>query len=84
MSVVCSGADDSCIDCLDRTNVVQSALARHVLAQMLTQLGLTLGGSTVEGVFNDSECTINVANYSLGKQRRHVESVLRTHLGSKG
>jgi hypothetical protein len=43
----------SCIDCLDRTNVVQSALARHVLSTMLTQLGLVVNGSTVESVFND-------------------------------
>lgn len=45
----------SCIDCLDRTNVVQSALARHVLSQMLTQLGLIVDPNTsaVESVFND-------------------------------
>lgn len=47
----------SCIDCLDRTNVVQSALARHVLMQMLLQLGITVDPKTcdVEPVFNDSE-----------------------------
>ncbi|KAL7420820.1 hypothetical protein Q5752_004773 [Cryptotrichosporon argae] len=45
----------NCIDCLDRTNVVQSALARHVLGNMLTQLGLIIdpATSTVENVFND-------------------------------
>jgi len=49
-------ADDSCIDCLDRTNVVQSAIARRVLTTSLTQLGLLLndsGTSNVEAVFND-------------------------------
>lgn len=47
----------SCIDCLDRTNVVQSALARHVLSQMLTQLGLIVDPNTsaVESVFNDGQ-----------------------------
>ncbi|ORX40908.1 SacI homology domain-domain-containing protein [Kockovaella imperatae] len=45
----------NCIDCLDRTNVVQSAVARHVLSTMLTQLGLIPDSSTsnIEGVFND-------------------------------
>lgn len=40
---------------MDRTNVVQSALARHVLNQMLTQVGVVLDPSTcnVESVFND-------------------------------
>ena len=47
----------SCIDCLDRTNVVQSAAARHVLSTMLTQLGLIPDPMTcnIESVFNDSE-----------------------------
>lgn len=45
----------SCIDCLDRTNVVQSALARNVLNQMLMQVGIVLDPTTcnVESVFND-------------------------------
>ncbi|OCF38942.1 inositol polyphosphate-5-phosphatase F [Kwoniella heveanensis CBS 569] len=43
----------NCIDCLDRTNVVQSALARRVLSNMLTQLGLNVTGPIVENVFND-------------------------------
>nr|XP_019007811.1 inositol polyphosphate-5-phosphatase F [Kwoniella pini CBS 10737]OCF46592.1 inositol polyphosphate-5-phosphatase F [Kwoniella pini CBS 10737] len=43
----------NCIDCLDRTNVVQSALARRVLTNMLTQLGLHAEGQIVENVFND-------------------------------
>ncbi|KAK4688765.1 phosphatidylinositol 4-phosphatase, partial [Tremellales sp. Uapishka_1] len=46
----------NCIDCLDRTNVVQSALARKVLSTMLTQLGLIADQSTspIESVFNDT------------------------------
>ncbi|OCF78932.1 inositol polyphosphate-5-phosphatase F [Kwoniella mangroviensis CBS 8886] len=43
----------NCIDCLDRTNVVQSALARRVLTNMLTQLGLKAEGSIIENIFND-------------------------------
>jgi hypothetical protein len=31
----------NCIDCLDRTNVVQSALARRVLNKHLMHLGVT-------------------------------------------
>ncbi|PWY98608.1 hypothetical protein BCV70DRAFT_179306, partial [Testicularia cyperi] len=32
----------SCLDCLDRTNVVQSAFARHVLAGQLQSLGIAI------------------------------------------
>lgn len=30
----------NCMDCLDRTNVVQSVIARHVLLQWLAKLGI--------------------------------------------
>ena len=30
----------NCIDCLDRTNVVQTAIARWVLVNQLTKLGV--------------------------------------------
>ncbi|CED82657.1 Phosphoinositide phosphatase SAC1 [Phaffia rhodozyma] len=47
----------NCIDCLDRTNVVQSAFARSVLTTQLASVGLTnlsaLPRSTLETVFND-------------------------------
>ncbi|GMK56774.1 hypothetical protein CspeluHIS016_0306140 [Cutaneotrichosporon spelunceum] len=45
----------NCIDCLDRTNVVQSAIARHVLTQMLLQLGVVVDPTTsnIEPVFNN-------------------------------
>lgn len=33
----------SCLDCLDRTNVVQSAFARHVLTHQLATLGMNVG-----------------------------------------
>lgn len=47
----------NCIDCLDRTNVVQSAFAREVLNTQLEALGIlnqSEGGRTeAEVVFND-------------------------------
>ncbi|KAH0830632.1 hypothetical protein J3R83DRAFT_2087 [Lanmaoa asiatica] len=47
----------NCIDCLDRTNVVQSAFARHVLGIQLEAVGLTVepqnGRSGMDIVFND-------------------------------
>jgi hypothetical protein len=33
----------SCLDCLDRTNVVQSAFARHVLTGQLQSIGIAVG-----------------------------------------
>ena len=49
----------NCIDCLDRTNVVQSALARHVLGIQLASIGLAQSPdgpkSDVETVFNDGQ-----------------------------
>jgi len=38
----------NCIDCLDRTNVVQSALARHMLTTQLEHLGLVATSSKAE------------------------------------
>ncbi|KAL1412508.1 hypothetical protein Q8F55_000254 [Vanrija albida] len=45
----------NCIDCLDRTNVVQSAIARRVLTHMMTQMGIVLDPAVVniEPTFND-------------------------------
>ncbi|KAF8559644.1 hypothetical protein OG21DRAFT_1594475 [Imleria badia] len=47
----------NCIDCLDRTNVVQSAFARHVLGMQLEAVGLTIephnGRPGIDTVFND-------------------------------
>lgn len=36
----------NCMDCLDRTNVVQSMLARHTLNRMLTDVGILQKGDT--------------------------------------
>lgn len=38
----------NCVDCLDRTNVVQSMLARRSLTQILQKLGLLRSGQVVE------------------------------------
>ena len=40
----------NCIDCLDRTNVVQSMLAKRSLQLTLTKLGILYNGQTLEGV----------------------------------
>lgn len=42
----------NCIDCLDRTNVVQSAFARHVIQRFLTSVGLTGAGDDFDLAFN--------------------------------
>ncbi|PBK97085.1 hypothetical protein ARMGADRAFT_1052868 [Armillaria gallica] len=43
----------NCIDCLDRTNVVQSAFARHVLQTQLRAVALVGGTGDNDLVFND-------------------------------
>lgn len=40
----------SCLDCLDRTNVVQSAFARHVLISQLAELSIKVGESAAAAV----------------------------------
>lgn len=37
----------NCVDCLDRTNVVQGLLARHALEDLLTELGVLQPGEEV-------------------------------------
>ena len=41
----------NCIDCLDRTNVVQGWLARKQLDALLIQLGLLQPGSSIRDTF---------------------------------
>ncbi|KAG7448009.1 uncharacterized protein BT62DRAFT_890388 [Guyanagaster necrorhizus] len=43
----------NCVDCLDRTNVVQSAFARHVLQTQLRAVALVGGTRDNDAVFND-------------------------------
>lgn len=38
----------NCMDCLDRTNVVQSTLAKWVLTQQLRELGILESNQAVE------------------------------------
>lgn len=37
----------NCMDCLDRTNVVQSALARQILIKWLIRLGVVTKGRNI-------------------------------------
>ena len=41
----------NCIDCLDRTNVVQGVLARKHLEALLTRVGLLALGGTLPNAF---------------------------------
>jgi hypothetical protein len=45
----------NCMDCLDRTNVVQSMLARWTLNRQLTDLGVLARGETFSSADNDFE-----------------------------
>lgn len=40
----------NCVDCLDRTNVVQSMLAKRSLQLILSKVGILYSGQTLEGV----------------------------------
>jgi hypothetical protein len=40
----------NCVDCLDRTNVVQGLLARHALEDLLTELGVLQAGESLHSV----------------------------------
>ena len=44
----------NCMDCLDRTNVVQSAFARHVITKQLVDLGIFKESDSVD-MFPDLE-----------------------------
>ncbi len=46
----------NCIDCLDRTNVVQGWLARRQLDRLLTQMGLLAPGSSITDTFPEVQC----------------------------
>lgn len=40
----------NCLDCLDRTNVVQSVMAHHILRNQMEALGVLGGGEPVESM----------------------------------
>lgn len=50
----------NCIDCLDRTNVVQSMLARRSLQNTLTKLGILVMGQKIENTFTFENLFRNV------------------------
>jgi len=53
----------NCIDCLDRTNVVQGWLARKQFDKLLTQLGLLTPGSSIKDTF--PEVSYTTASYAI-------------------
>lgn len=64
----------NCIDCLDRTNVVQSMLARRSLTHVLQKLGVLQMGQKVENaspqfelVFKGVSCSIVTIVYILNE-----------------
>lgn len=50
----------NCIDCLDRTNVVQSMLAKRSLKQILTKLGILTAGQTIDSTVRLADLYRNV------------------------
>lgn len=50
----------NCIDCLDRTNVVQSMLAKRSLKQILTKLNVLLPGQSIDSTAGLSSLYKNV------------------------
>ncbi|KAK0562422.1 hypothetical protein OC844_002712 [Tilletia horrida] len=52
----------NCIDCLDRTNVVQSALARHMLTAQLEHFGVIPSANKVESAELAGEAAAAIAN----------------------
>lgn len=50
----------NCIDCLDRTNVVQSMLAKRSLKHILTKLGILKAGQTIDSTVGLSSLYKNV------------------------
>lgn len=55
------------MDCLDRTNVVQSTLARWVLTQQLIEVGILESNQKLE----DQEEFMN--SYRNGKEKRSIK-----------
>jgi phosphatidylinositol 4-phosphatase len=65
--VVCSQSSvvrTNCIDCLDRTNVVQSLLARRVLLEQLQRLDILAPGDTLENYPEFESLIRNSKNYA--------------------
>lgn len=62
----------NCMDCLDRTNVVQSMLAKHVITRQLIDCGVFKQSDRVdmfpefEKMFRNSILDIVKANASMG------------------
>jgi hypothetical protein len=48
----------NCVDCLDRTNVVQGLLGRHALEGLLAQLGVLGAGEELAAVLPQVSCAV--------------------------
>jgi hypothetical protein len=58
----------NCIDCLDRTNVVQGWLARKQLDRLLTQLSLLPSGSSIKEAFPEvTPCALLTGTRACGQ-----------------
>lgn len=66
----------NCIDCLDRTNVVQGWLARKQLDSLLTQLTLLAPGSSIKETFPE----VNFAFFVLLRGQEANTSFWHEHL----
>jgi hypothetical protein len=52
----------NCIDCLDRTNVVQTCIARHIFKQVMARLGVQYDSANAqefESTFKCGMCCIS-------------------------
>ena len=62
----------NCIDCLDRTNVVQGWLARKQLERLLAQLGLLAPGTPLPEAFPEARrSSLSLVALLLPRKRRH-------------
>lgn len=62
----------NCIDCLDRTNVVQGWLARKQLERLLAQLGLLAPGTPLPEAFPEARrSSLCLVALLLPRKRKH-------------
>lgn len=68
----------NCMDCLDRTNVVQSMFARHTLDRVFTELGLMAPGAT----FRDEDPAFEVLFRNIWADNADVVSASYSGTGA--
>jgi hypothetical protein len=76
----------NCVDCLDRTNVVQTAVARWVLHAQLRRLDLVPTGNTASVASNNSDVAAVTADAAavMTLQSEAMEKNFRAMWGSNG